>query len=639
MGIENIGAAIRTAREKAGLTQSQLSEGICTPLSLSRIETNRAGVRPEVFQLLMQRTGQNCSIYPAFKNRNAFLAYMALEDAAYVLETGNPALAEEYLKKIQDWYSVLEDGQLTQRFGMLQVKMQLMMENCDYGMLLKKTEQLIRLSCQDFWIGKELSGLLSITELELLLNCCEILTAVGRTEECIAYSEFITDYLRQKRISFREKNHYMAVAAIRHCDALLLKGQDVTDFVRELEKLYDECTKTQTSAILPQLYFRIGLCYHRLKRDGAYRIMRISYLAERARCSVYSVSMYRYADKILGKEFLDDVERGRVLSVPVISWIPFQLERKTYDTDSGEYPYRLGDIIRDSRRVKGLTIAKLSEGLCTKSTLSKIENNESLPGKALCDALLQRLGMNGDIFYSYCDSVDFQIYELQRHCVDCVNLHTKEGNIRAEKMLDEITEIDSNKLYKQFCTSLRASILLNASVKMEECRELLQKAFCMTQPEFCEYNFGEKPFTYNELTILNKMAFTYWDEGKNIQATQLLYQILFYLEKNKYTMQMKDFIFPITMAVLCRILYREKHFGELIELEKYYKRPELLRGGSSLEKVLIYYSQALGENGYIEKALQYAQYAAALLWIGGKRKNAERFQKALKEELNMDIVL
>ena len=639
MGIENIGTTIRVAREKAGLTQSQLAEGICTPLSLSRIENNKAGVRPEVFQQLMQRTGQNCSINPAFKNRNAFLAYMAVEDAAYALKIGNPALAEKYLRKIQDWDSVLENGQLTQRFGMLQIKIQLMMENCNYEMLLNKTEQLLRLSCMDFRIGQELSGLFSITELELLLICCELLTSVGRTEECIAYSEFITDYLKQKRISFREKNYYMAAAAIRRCDALLLKGQDVTLFVEELEKLYDECIKARASAILPRLYFRIGLCCHRLKRTEACRIMRISYLAERARQSLYSVSMYRCADKELGRKFLDDAERGRVLSIPVIPWIPFRLEQKTCDMECGEYSYRLGDIIRDSRREKGLTIARLSEGLCTKSTLSKIENNESLPGKALCDALLQRLGMNGDIFYSYCDSTDFQIYELQRHCIDCVNLHTKEDNVRAEKILDEIMDIDSNKLYKQFCMSVRASILLNDSDKIQECRELLQQAFCMTQPEFCEYNFGEKPFTYNELTILNKMAFTYWNEGKNIQATQLLYQILFYLEKNKYAMQIKENIWPVTFAELCRILYRERHLSELIELEKYYEEPTLLRDGMFLEKALIYYSQALGENGYIEKALQYAQYAAALLWIGGKRENAERFQKALKEELGLHILI
>lgn len=53
MGVRNAGKAIREARLKAGLTQEQLSKGVCSVLSLSRIENGSAGVSPVTFQALM----------------------------------------------------------------------------------------------------------------------------------------------------------------------------------------------------------------------------------------------------------------------------------------------------------------------------------------------------------------------------------------------------------------------------------------------------------------------------------------------------------------------------------------------------------------------------------------------------------
>ena len=46
MSVRNAGKAIQEARKKAGLTQEQLSDGICSVLSLSRIENCSAGVSP-----------------------------------------------------------------------------------------------------------------------------------------------------------------------------------------------------------------------------------------------------------------------------------------------------------------------------------------------------------------------------------------------------------------------------------------------------------------------------------------------------------------------------------------------------------------------------------------------------------------
>lgn len=63
MSVRNAGKTIREARIKAGLTQEQLSEGVCSVLSLSRIENGSAGVSPVTFQALMAHAGAPCEVY------------------------------------------------------------------------------------------------------------------------------------------------------------------------------------------------------------------------------------------------------------------------------------------------------------------------------------------------------------------------------------------------------------------------------------------------------------------------------------------------------------------------------------------------------------------------------------------------
>ena len=60
MSVQHAGSIIRQARLNAGLTQEQLSDGVCSTLSLSRIENGSAGVSPATFQTLMAHAGIFC---------------------------------------------------------------------------------------------------------------------------------------------------------------------------------------------------------------------------------------------------------------------------------------------------------------------------------------------------------------------------------------------------------------------------------------------------------------------------------------------------------------------------------------------------------------------------------------------------
>ena len=85
MSIRNAGKTIKEARLKAGMTQEQLSEGICTVLSLSRIENGSSGVSPVTFQALMAHAGAPCEVYPIFASRTDFDCFYSLKRARYFI--------------------------------------------------------------------------------------------------------------------------------------------------------------------------------------------------------------------------------------------------------------------------------------------------------------------------------------------------------------------------------------------------------------------------------------------------------------------------------------------------------------------------------------------------------------------------
>ena len=86
------------------MTQEQLSEGICSVLSLSRIENGSAGISPVTFQALMAHAGAPCEVYPIFANRTDFDCFYTLNRARFYLNSWQLQQTFEELNKIEEWH-------------------------------------------------------------------------------------------------------------------------------------------------------------------------------------------------------------------------------------------------------------------------------------------------------------------------------------------------------------------------------------------------------------------------------------------------------------------------------------------------------------------------------------------------------
>lgn len=76
--------------------------------------------------------------------------------------------------------------------------------------------------------------------------------------------------------------------------------------------------------------------------------------------------------------------------------------------------YNIGYYIRRIRKERGICQEVLYEGLCSRSTLHRIESGEQQPGLFVASQLLQRLGLDESSFLLPLGPQDFEISNLQK---------------------------------------------------------------------------------------------------------------------------------------------------------------------------------------------------------------------------------
>ena len=96
--------------------------------------------------------------------------------------------------------------------------------------------------------------------------------------------------------------------------------------------------------------------------------------------------------------------------------------------------YMVGDYIYDLRKLRGYTQEELAEGICTTSTLSKIENGGRTPSPATYEALMQRLGGQTSLFSCF---VGKRELEAAGFCREILSIMARNETEYLEAALEE----------------------------------------------------------------------------------------------------------------------------------------------------------------------------------------------------------
>lgn len=303
MSVQDAGVLIREARLKAGLTQEKLSDGICSVLSLSRIENGTAGVSPSTFQALMARAGVNKEISPIFASRADFDCFYILKRASFYINAWQLELAYNELEKIEN-LNWANNKYYYQEWLLLHCKLQFRSGCCDHQKNFDTLHSAINISIPNFQPDDIRSLLLSITEIELMIAYAQEGLYLGKLELCLEICEQISTYITNSSISQSEKDSLLAKNAVVYSKYLIA--------TKEYDKAYTTANNYRQLMILNmndinlhELTFLTAISqYYCNNLEKALSMFRTVFFASLGIFSCYSTTCLNYIKKYQTYKYL-----------------------------------------------------------------------------------------------------------------------------------------------------------------------------------------------------------------------------------------------------------------------------------------------------------------------------------------------
>ncbi len=280
----------------------------------------------------------------------------------------------------------------------------------------------------------------------------------------------------------------------------------------------------------------------------------------------------------------------------------------------------VGEYIKSHREKQGITQEELCAGICSKSTLSRLERGKQTPGRDKLYALLHRLGLPEDRVFVVVSEHDVEIWQLKKDIqASVIEFEKANGETRLRlwervaaelKRLEEITDED-DVINRQYILSTQVTLgTSDGPYTPAQRRRLLEKAIRMTVPGFQLTKVESFRYRLEEMTLLNKLARTFSMEGKREEATDLYRRLLQNIEKNSCELEG----YP---GQFCLIAY---NYAVNLALAGQYK--EALDLSERGQATSIRYNNFLHLPGFL------ATQAECLFFLGEREKSAELYIRA-----------
>lgn len=182
------------------------------------------------------------------------------------------------------------------------------------------------------------------------------------------------------------------------------------------------------------------------------------------------------------------------------------------------------ELIVEQRIAKDMSQEDLSEDICARETLSRIESGKRSPNRKNLRKMFQKLDLDRERYYGFVASDDYSVYEKVREYNMACFGREKE---KAQRLMAEIeAKLDlSLQINRQYvgATQLNRKIA-EREIDREQALTELQKVLCYTMKEFRGkvYRIPSR----EECIILNQMALSMKHLGRMNDAIDLYEQIL-----------------------------------------------------------------------------------------------------------------
>ena len=224
----------------------------------------------------------------------------------------------------------------------------------------------------------------------------------------------------------------------------------------------------------------------------------------------------------------------------------------------------IGDIIKYQINKKGISPEKLTEGLCTPTSLKRLINGDTRQSFFLVERVLQRLGISiNKITLLHNESDDTLLIMREMIC----KLLVEKAYTKAEYILSEYETVAdlSCPLHLQYILETRGVILSEGYGKHEEALELYHKAFKAVLDRFevdklSDFLLGEEEMILLMLMLKEEM------KVKNTNISVYARQLLDYVEKQYEDEEVRTNIYTKLAWLMGESAMKNNNYEDALEL-------------------------------------------------------------------------
>ena len=300
-----------------------------------------------------------------------------------------------------------------------------------------------------------------------------------------------------------------------------------------------------------------------------------------------------------------------------------------------------GEGIRRIRKAKGMRQEEVAEGICSTSSLSKMENGSQVPSRQRFQKIMERLGEPGYSYAHFFSSGEAEREQYRREALEALEGGRVE---RAEELLlwwKKDADSEEDVMERQFWQTAELLWRRIYEAPGPGYRERCMELFSMTRSSFClQKEWREDNFTRTETLLLNNAGLGFLWEKRYREAAGVFLQL--YSINERTGKKRSDY--RKKKAVLCgnlAVCFGE--MGRLSDAVRYYVRGTGCvreQGGVVLYLQLLRIGMGLasraGEDGEAFREQELIRRIVSDLW--GRAEAARRVSFFLRQPPGISIL-
>lgn len=499
MKIQEIGRIIQKLRIENRISLEELGNGICSVATLSRLEAGER--RPDIliFNAIWQRLGRSSDYLDVVLTLEEFEYFIQRRNVEIALEKG------EYEQVLQE-LNVLEASGKEENPLKRQDIHKFQALNSLYNQNNQKAAiEYLRKAIQDtipeFDEQLRVKRLwLSENETTLLLAYAFLIEEMGKNGRKLL--EQIQFYLQSKDMEEEARNR--RIAQTRHLLARIRKKEG------DWENCWQDCEAVIEAEV----------------RNGSLTLI---YQAMKLEMECCTSGIVKEKNEELRKKQFDALES--VLK----EYVPEMIEEHPllFFREVSQEKHLIDELIYNGRLRNEWSQEKLSDGICTTETLSRIENGRRNPTIKKFHAIMEKLGTGMGYYNTDFDAEKFETLEKARALRrEMLRLRYKE----AREILDDIkSELDLRlEKNQQFVDHLEIIFSWRlGEIDTEEALKKVEKILDASIGHISEKTMILHQLKSIEISLINQLAILYRNLGETEKAVEILTLVNDYYKKSK----------------------------------------------------------------------------------------------------------